>query len=230
MVHSNPRATPIGGVPALSGHEVFEEFRRAVHAFRGGESHRLSLVGARLLMQAAAAHDAGAFEASTLASRAAVEASCYEFLTRKAWKGGFKIALPRDLAGSFRRVEFDEVRRGVVSREVISPPLVQALIRIQESGNFSAHLAARVDKAKEEHRRKYGRKPHGGIFEGVKPPETRTTEEQSLENLRDTSALIFELYRATKPSSTRRSRASHSSPPEKARIKTDHRERVIRGR
>jgi hypothetical protein len=101
-----------------------------------------------MLLQAIFAFETGLTGASILSLRSAVESAGYLFLTREpAGESGEKRAPPRDLAGEIRRVEFEEILRGLRTRRVLDEALLQAASRIKDDGNLAAHVQAINDRA-----------------------------------------------------------------------------------
>ncbi len=95
-----------------------------------------------LFGEATAAFDAGAIEGAALICRATVEAACYLFLATKQSDEGIVLEYPYTLDGIVRQVRFDELRRAIIKRGILSKRQIAAIKRIQENGNLIAHLAS----------------------------------------------------------------------------------------
>ena len=95
-----------------------------------------------LFGEAVAAFDARAEEGASLICRATMEAACYLFLTSKPGKKGIREDFPLTLDGKVRQVQFEELRRAIGKRKILSQKQVAALSRIQKNGNLIAHLAS----------------------------------------------------------------------------------------
>lgn len=136
-----------------------------------------------LFHQAVLAFDAGADWGTALLCRSALEAACYVFLTRRKMEGqGREMAFwsdpPLGLDGKVRRVDFEEVRAGVIARQVLSPDGARDLKRIRDQGNIIAHLASRSDK--------HLLLP---LDERLRSP-LWVNRQQALEDLRDTASIF----------------------------------------
>jgi len=124
--------------------DVVEAARRRIPPWPSTSPLMLVSEGFDLLKDAAIAFDAGAYYSASVGLRAVGESAGYHFLTRRRVKeSGYQIYHPLDLAGKVRRVDFREVKEGLVARRVLTSPLLLAWDRIQERGNSMAHLAAR---------------------------------------------------------------------------------------
>jgi len=101
-----------------------------------------------LFGQALSAFGAGADAGTALLCRSALEAALYVFLTRRKMEGtevAHFLEPPVGLDGRLRWVRFEELKRGVISRKVLSLPQEKAISRIQTQGNIIAHLLSRSD-------------------------------------------------------------------------------------
>ena len=138
-----------------------------------------------LFHQAVLAFDAGADWGTALLCRSALEAACYIFLSRRKAEGqdasAFWTDPPLGLDGKVRRVEFEEVKAGVVGRKVLSDQATHALKRIQDQGNVIAHLGSRSD-----------RHLFLPLEERLRTP-LWVNREQALQDLRDTAEIFKSL-------------------------------------
>ncbi|MFI5419268.1 MAG: hypothetical protein ACHQ2Y_10330 [Candidatus Lutacidiplasmatales archaeon] len=180
---------------SLRGAKVWTDFSRWLETRFASGHFPLPVDPLPLLSQAATAYDVGALEASTLACRAAVESFGYLFLTRR-WNGnGWSITLPALLDGTERRVDFDEIRRALVRRRVLDQKTGPAMARIQNTGNFSAHLSSAVDHRRSEALKKFmkalaeGRSSSGRF-------DTSLTQTEALQNLEDAAEIVKQLLEA----------------------------------
>lgn len=158
-----------------------------------------------LLSDAFRSYDASAFQAACAMCRAAAEAACYIFLTRrydmvpggtgKAWL----IEFPKDLSGKPRDVTFDELLSGIRERNLLTHVEVKALQRIQREGNFAVHAAARQDR--DLHRMVPG--PPGSwraTSQGLVPTfKTWASKEHAYRNVIDSARIIGKLVKAAGP-------------------------------
>jgi len=140
-----------------------------------------------LFGDAGTSFDAGAYYATSILCRAALEAALYLFLTRSKNgqpSGAWVVHPPFRLDGTLRRVEWTEVKSAISKRKILSYEHIRKLERIQKHGNVAAHLASRTD----------------AMIAG-KPIDLRTSPDQALEDLRDTAEILRELATilSTKP-------------------------------
>jgi len=101
-----------------------------------------------LLNESLVAFTGGAFQGASLLCRSALEAACYVFLTRRKMANtevAFWLDPPLGLDGKPRKIEFEELKAGVLSKKILTPDQVKALSRIQVHGNVIAHLVSRSD-------------------------------------------------------------------------------------
>ncbi len=145
----------------------------------------VSLDATNVFGQAAKALDAEAYLGASVLCRTTLEAAFYAFLTRE-WDPRFRayrIDAPKRLDGTLRRVGFDELVKGVKARLGSKHPFPsdaeEAIGRIHEHGNISAHMGPRQD----EH-----------IFHERK---SWVTEKEAWEDFRDTGSIIRHLAKAT---------------------------------
>jgi|GEM_PF-2865860 len=101
-----------------------------------------------ILEDATIAFDAGAHLAAEIACRASVELAGFVFLTSSFHKDGgpWRPVTPNYLDGSPRRVQFDEISRGLKARKFLSTEAVSALVSIQRNGNIIAHMGPVLDR------------------------------------------------------------------------------------
>lgn len=136
--------------PAPRGISLRERWIEVVHelgAYPDRPPWDLFVAPMRLLEQSIVAFEAGAFVSATLSCRGAVEAASYNYLTRRQVEPGAWVTnFPLDLARRPRRVDFDELARGIRAAGILSPTEMKALRRIQSDGNDIAHTTAREDR------------------------------------------------------------------------------------
>ncbi len=104
-----------------------------------------------LLRDAVICYHSNAMFAAVVSCRAAVESAGYVALTSvRVGPGTWGFDWPMNLGGNVRRVELQEVKEGLSTRNILPQELLERIELIQKHGNFVAHLAAR--KAEELHR------------------------------------------------------------------------------
>ncbi len=130
-----PKASP------KSGKEVWDKLNEDLKP-RMVEYYSVLGDAHNLFGEAVAAFDARAVEGASLICRATIEAACYLFLTTKPSKRGIREYFPLTLNGEVRQVQFEELRKAIVKRGILSTKQVHALHRIQKNGNLIAHLAS----------------------------------------------------------------------------------------
>jgi hypothetical protein len=134
-----------------------------------------------LFGQALTAFRAGADAGTALLCRSALEAALYVFLARRKMEGtqvAHWVEPPVGPSGKWARVGFEELKKEVISRKVLSPHQEEAAARIQDQGNIIAHLVSRSD---EEIFR-----PH----ERGEALQLWVTRQQALEDVRDTAEIF----------------------------------------
>lgn len=159
-----------------------------------------------LFGQALTVFQAGADAGTALLCRSALEAAMYVFLTRRKMEAtpvAFWMDPPTGPDGKWTRVGFEELKKEVFSRRVLSQRHEEAIARIQGQGNIIAHLVSRSDEA---------------IFH---PPEESlshplqlwVTRHQALEDVRDTADVFKTLadsMTSSKESGCQRASSSES--------------------
>lgn len=161
-----------------------------------------------LLSDAIRSYDANAVQAACAMCRAATEAGCYVFLTRRYDKipggtGGkaWLIDYPKTLSGTPRDVSFGELSAAVKERKVLSPDEFVALRRIQEDGNLTVHLAARQDRGLHDLTNRFDPRTRGPREHEPLTPSIRlgVSKEEAYLNIRDSTRIILRLVRSAGP-------------------------------
>ncbi len=160
-----------------------------------------------LLSDAIRSYDAEAVQATCAMCRAAAEATCYIFLTRKKehltgepHSARWNIEYPVTLAGRPREVSFDELVDGIRQKQVLSSDDLAALMRIKNDGNFSVHAASRQDRVL--HRlvpSSSARAEHGARAGLVEPIRIWVSKSEAFQNIVDTAKILGKLVRAAGP-------------------------------
>src|SRR5437870_9004769 len=134
----------------------------------------------RLYGQATLGFDAKAYDAVCIMCRATIEAACYVFLTRRREVGLFS-SPPRTLDGRVRKVQFEELERGM--KKVLSEGHRNALARIKDRGDFIAHL---VEKSDRQVWASLASNPNVNPYEAI----TEIGEKEATESLQDVIAIL----------------------------------------
>lgn len=97
-----------------------------------------------LLRDAMISYRSGAIGAAAVTCRAVIEAAGYSALfSVRIGEAGWKYVFPLNPKGKFRKVEFEEVKKGIAKLGIISVRTMGQIGRVQEHGNFIAHLASK---------------------------------------------------------------------------------------
>jgi len=134
----------------------------------------------RLYGQATLCFDTKAYDAVCIMCRATLEAACYVFLTRKR-EFGLLISPPRTLDGRVRKIQFEELQRGM--KKVLSAGQMTALARIKHRGDFIAHI---VEKSDRQVWASLNSNPSVNPYEAV----TEIGEKEALESLQDVISIF----------------------------------------
>jgi hypothetical protein len=162
-----------------------------------------------LLYEATECFDAGAYTATVLVCRAALESAFYGYTTRTySDLGGLSYNGPLTLDGKERQVEYDELSRAVKTKVRFGRKQSIAIRRIQEDGNFAAHLGYRrtkeLKRSGDEMKKLYEAFKGQNVSDRIRhrayrkvEKETRSwiTIREALRNLRDTSSILLVIAR-----------------------------------
>ncbi len=99
-----------------------------------------------LFAQAALAFDSAVYQGAYLLCRATLETGFYSILTRRWDKDRVISETPKTLDGEARTVYFAELAEAIRKTGMLSGSQERAVRRIQEHGNFVAHLANRQER------------------------------------------------------------------------------------
>ncbi len=124
-----------------TGKEVWDKLHKDL-VERDGEYYAVLGNAYNLFSEAIQAFDGRAIEGAALICRATVEAACYLFLTNKPAKNGIREDFPLTLDGQVRQVQFEELKRAIARKRILSQKQLKAMSRIQTNGNLIAHLAS----------------------------------------------------------------------------------------
>jgi hypothetical protein len=124
-----------------TGKEVWDRLIKGLSE-QGGEYYAVLGNAQNLFSEAIQAFDGRAIEGASLICRATVEAACYLFLTNKPTKNGIREDFPLTMDGHVRQVQFEELKRAIARKRVLSQKQLKAMSRIQTNGNLIAHLAS----------------------------------------------------------------------------------------
>lgn len=124
------------------GLQTWNDFNKAVGE-NLGKVQALLTDAYVLFDRAVRAYDAGIAEGTVLLCRAALESAFMQFVSTQ-WndEGSFTIVYPTTLDGKPRRVEFEELRSAIKQKVAFSEKQLKAIDRIQQNGNFVAHMAS----------------------------------------------------------------------------------------
>ena len=148
----------------------------------------------RLFEQATRSFDAESYDAVCLLCRSTVEAACYLYLTRKKVRAGRITGTlsspPRKLDNSLRRIFFEELRKGVSEKKVLSDKQLTNLVRIKKHGDTIAHIAGASDEKlwRSVEKKKLNFDPFNIV--------PRIQEDEASEDLEDTISIITTLAKA----------------------------------
>ncbi len=124
-----------------TGKEVWDKLHKDITDKQGGYYAVLGNAF-NLFSDAIQAFDVRAIEGAALICRATVEAACYLFLTNKPTKNGIREDFPLTMVGQVRQVQFEELKRAIARKRILSQKQLKAMSRIQVNGNLIAHLAS----------------------------------------------------------------------------------------
>jgi hypothetical protein len=124
-----------------TGKEVWDRLIKSLGK-QGGEYYVVLGNAYNLFSEAIQAFDGRAIEGASLICRAAVESACYLFLTNKPTKNGIREDFPLTMDGQVRQVQFEEPKRAIARKRILSQKQLKAMSRIQTNGNLIAHLAS----------------------------------------------------------------------------------------
>lgn len=102
-------------------------------------------IGFDLLVDAAAAFDAGAIFSASVGIRSAVESAGFLYLTRIPNGPGFQVVPLKTRHGRDEKPDFEDVRQGLVAAHALPKDLLAKLVRIRDNGNYIAHFASAMD-------------------------------------------------------------------------------------
>jgi len=128
------------------GLEILNEFRRFLST-QVDEQEIIVYYTKVLFEQAARALDAGVHLGTAVLCRSSLENSFFLFLYGRWDRGVFFVDNPKTRNGKRRIVQFEELKRAITKEITFSQNELEAIDRIQDHGNLTAHFASnRIDR------------------------------------------------------------------------------------
>jgi hypothetical protein len=205
-----PSGQPSGGSPPPVT-DPYDALEATLASECPGPARPLPSACTKLFCQSVLSLNAGAFEASAMTCRAAVEAAAWHYLFLNWTKNGWSNrGIPRDEQLRVARTGLAEIGRLAHVQGGLSEGLRAAFDRVKEAGDAAAHLAETTLRADERETRDY---IAATVRPGAAPPQpTRDpiepywlSQEAARSIVADSSQILLELFRA----SDRRSRTEH---------------------